>query len=169
MFFSDYRFSLLSTEKLIQQAFQLLGSMPVISFKKKKRKKKGENLQHWNVWLFLWLRSFKSRLSRLLPLGMPSASSLSPFAKYLTLSLSPESLCCPCALRANELQVYLTSTDLFISLPLFPLLHLSFLTSLHGCPGTAEIERILLVQLQIFFVPLFFSTLSDPFLQVLLG
>jgi len=31
MFFSDYRFSLLSTEKLIQQAFQLLGLMLVIS------------------------------------------------------------------------------------------------------------------------------------------
>lgn len=94
-------------------------------------------------------------MSRLPPVGMPPVSTLFPSAKYLSPSVLTESLCCCCGLCANELQMYLTFTDLFTSLHLISLLHLSFLTSPHVWPGIPEIERILLLILQTFF-PHFF-------------
>lgn len=100
-------------------------------------KRERKSLQHGNVWLFLWFTSFNSRLSRLSPLSMPSASSLSPVCK-VPLSLLSKPLCCHCALCAKQLQMFLSSTDLFILLHLFLLLHLSSLVS-----WTAEIKRIL--------------------------
>lgn len=166
MFFSDYRFFLLSIEKLIQRLFSC-GACCLQFQKKGKKRNEGENLQCWKVWLFLWFRSFKSRWSRLPPLGMPSTSSLSTSAKHLPLSLWSESLCCRGALHASESQMYLTSAVLF--LPIY------FQTSIVLSDISIWMSRDswnrkdLFSQTANIFGPLFFFTLSDPFPHVLLG
>lgn len=135
IFFWHYSVFSLSTEKLIQQAFHLLGLMPVISLKERERER------ICNTGMFgSFCGSHHSTLGcpdcLLWVCHQPPASL--PSAKYLW--VSSKSLRCHCA---KQLQMFLSSTDIFILLHLFPLFHLSSLVSLHVCPWTAEIERIL--------------------------
>lgn len=85
-FSSECRIFLLSTKELIQQAFQLLGSMPAVSFKNK-----GENLtlQILNVWLFLCSSQSNLGCPDCLPWVWNGGPASSPLQ-----NTSPQ-VCCP--------------------------------------------------------------------------